>query len=217
MNIYKQAACFVLVSASCAATAAPVTFDFTIDRAYSTETQEYIGSDGVSSVDVTAYAEYGVPYLASSEESGLYIYTCTNRLFGCGADNHQIDGWGPNEAAVLDFGTMVDLVSVTFNNVGYNDDFTLFSGPVDGSGNLILDDAGLNGGFWEIFDYGLATYTFSSAVSGSEFAFLADHWSDDFTLYSITADYVSNVPEPASLSLLGLGLMALGSMRRKVK
>ena len=36
-----------------------------------------------------------------------------------------------------------------------------------------------------------------------------------FNLYSVTADYVSSVPEPVTLSLLGLGLLALGSFRRK--
>lgn len=188
--------------------AAPITFDFSEYRSYSASGHQYVGSDGVSTVDVSPYAEYGTPYLASSSSAGLYIYTCTDHDRGCRNDDntHQIDGWGANEAAVLDFGSMVNLISATFSYIGSNDDFTLLVGGADGS--VVLDDQDPGSNF-------MSTYTFGSDVTGSEFAFLADHWSDDFTLYSVTAEYVSNVPEPASLSLLGLGLLALGSVSRK--
>lgn len=209
MNILKQLGCVFTLGISTCVFAVPVTFDFSENRNYSSTGHSFVGSDGSSVVDVTPYAEYGTPYLASYEGAGLAIYTCTPFDRGCANDDntHQIDGMGPKEAAVLDFGEMVNLVSATFSFATYNDDFTLLSGGMDGA--VVIDDQNIDGFF--------ATFNFGSDVIGEQFAFLADHWSDDFKLYSVTADYVSNVPEPASLSLLGLGLVALGSMRRKAR
>lgn len=198
------------------ATASPVTFNFAENNAFSTYGHTYTAIDGEGRVEVTPYSEYGNPYLISSVDTGLFIYTCIDAL-DCEPDNYQIDGVGPNEAAILDFGEMVDLVSVSFSYVGNDDNFTMLTGGVDDGVTTLADVSLSSGGILEFYDNGIATYTFADGVAGSEFAFLANQENDDFKLYSITADYVSNVPEPASLSLLGLGLMALGSIRKKAK
>ena len=57
----------------------------------------------------------------------------------------------------------------------------------------------------------LSTFNFGDMLFGSEIAVL----KKDQRLMGATQDYVAGVPEPAALSLLGLLLLSLGSIKRR--
>ena len=185
---------------------AAITFDFTENNG------DTLGSLSFSSggYDLEAYAsnnkEADGNYSAIG--SGSYGLTVTNYRYGRYGyyrdDNtHQIDGSGPDETVTLDFlGEVVKLISATFSFVGSNDDFNLLV-----NGTQIFADRDPGNSF-------VSTYNFANLPQyvGSSFGFLADHRSDDFKLKSVTVAYV---PEPASITLLGLGLIALAFIRRR--
>ena len=152
------------------------------------------GGLGICSAANTSLCTYG------SNESG-------------GRDEHTIDGGGPNEIALLDFGSLnVEITSVTFAYWDSNDDFDYasYSSATVGQTPLVWkEDVDISGS-------GVRTYNFASGtLVGSVFGFGSDYSGDEFKLRGITYAEISAVPLPASSLLLLGAIGGLAAVRRK--
>lgn len=160
------------------------------------------------------------PYLASwgGYHGGLGICNpgtdrSAGRPAGCYKDEHTIDGKGPNEYVILDFGHhKVDITSITFSYVDRNDDFDIVVYN-DGPWNKPTDTA---------FDRRLpnnksvVTSSNFDVESGSMFGIGAYGRNDDFKIKAIHFD-VHPIPLPATGIMLLAGLGGLAAMKRRKK
>lgn len=145
--------------------------------------------------DMTARAQVAS---GSGWSTSRNLYQTSNGLgvYGGWLDSTQIDGNGADESIRFSFGSSVTLVSAWLGSLGGNDDFNL--AVYNNGWTTVLDDATSLGG----------SYT------GTHFRFWADHSSDDFYVRGLRFD-IAAVPEPATLALLGLGIIAVGISRRQ--
>ena len=120
--------------------------------------------------------------------------------------NHQIDGYGANDLAILTFSKAVTIVSVAFNYVNSYDFFDFFTGQ---SGNPTLVS-------WN--NRVKPVVTFANPSTASVFGIGASQTWSAFKLWSITVnvpDEPAPVPVPAAGVLLVGGLGAIAALRRK--
>jgi len=175
--------------------------------------------DTVQSVESFARAQYELNY--TNTESGSATTTANKAFVSDGILSY---GENPNGNGTLNIkwdyvnGALLDFT-------GYSD-FYFDVTYIDGSGGfdatLTLEDADgtLISATYNISSVGVFLAGFSSMMAGADFDFTqvrsatafisSDGAGDDFAL-----DSVGLVPAPASIALLGLGLLGLGLRSRK--
>ncbi|WP_308915213.1 VPLPA-CTERM sorting domain-containing protein [Jannaschia sp. LMIT008] len=129
-------------------------------------------------------------------------------------EQHTFDGWGPNEMAILTFGTTVELQALDFHYVeDTRDQFSLWT----------RGDAG-----WTQITQaltigktanGAGRFSFADAIRGRVFGVATTDTDDAWKFRGATADLaapdlVSPVPLPAGVLLLIGGLGTLVALRR---
>ena len=112
-------------------------------------------------------------------------------------DSGQVDGWGRDEALMFSFDSSVSLETARFGSLRFRDDFNL---AVYNNGWLTVQE-----------DSRKVCY---SCYTGTAFRFWADSYEDDFFIKQLKFDIPTAVPEPATLALLCLGVLAVGVSRR---
>ena len=149
--------------------------------------------------------------------------TFTVNLFGSGGQDDYFNNWGLQ----LDY----DHNLLSFDSAASDSDFNLIMG-IQKSGDIISGQAMLPHGFPA--DGLFATLTFSCLGPGTSTVGFSSGQSHgfDFTLYDLMGEPASTVfrawsyaqetvnqsiPEPATMLLLGLGLVGLAGARRKMR
>jgi hypothetical protein len=132
-------------------------------------------------------------------------------------DGNETDGLGPDESLHFGFDQAVKLLSVTFTEVGTNDEFAL---AVDGETRLMRDiPGGISG---KDTDIGIVDFS-QDNILGNIFSFSITDAYDDYKLAGLTIDTLStrsnqasfSVPTPQTLILMVGGLILLGLKHRQ--
>lgn len=165
-----------------------------------------------------AYEEAGVSLLATGwvngVSGGVVVHRDANGLGVAypkddaynGAAS-QIDGKGPAETLILTFDRVVLLQRIAFSRVGNNDGYAL---KIDGE---YIFQGDIPGGNSDLSDNGFSAMDFSG-TKGRTFEFLSPELNDDFKIKGFSADKVTT-PEPATVALMGMGLVGLARRKNK--
>lgn len=139
-----------------------------------------------------------------------------------GDSDHKVDGNGPDEIVLFDFGRKVTIERVWFSYFDHYDDFEL--GSYSGSTlNSYLSDLNISAAWCSgscngySNDFGRSTLNSAQKLMGSILGIGSDHESDQFKIKKIKVSYddVAPVPLPASGLLLMGALGGIGLMRRR--
>ncbi|MEM6371921.1 MAG: VPLPA-CTERM sorting domain-containing protein [Pseudomonadota bacterium] len=210
-------------------------------QAVTTETIDLSGSGGTAlsysnfgdsfGLSVTAW-EHEDGVLGDARNVGRWSTGLGAQLIGNWRENHQVDGGGPDELILFDFGTTVIVESVTFSYFSRADDFELgvyasdtATVPFTYFTDLIILPLSTTDGRYddEGGDIGISSLTTAEKLRGSVIGIGADHYGDSFKINSITVTRVED-PNTSVVPLPAAGWMLIGAFgglaalrRRKAK
>jgi hypothetical protein len=217
-------------------TAAPIGFDFTSGGTNSGSSYGNVRTftSGGVTVTVTAWGLTGGFSNTTFENarlgqwSGFGMGVCNREEGGvnCDSPEHQADNVGRYDFVLFQFSTPVDPLSITINPFGtYDRDVSYWTGNTASGLNLSglsigslaglgfggkIDDTTSASGNPRTVD--LTSGAVNSVFFGAQYG--AGDLDDRFKIESMS---VNAVPEPATLSLLGGALLALGVYRRRAR